>query len=311
MDRATENKVVLVTQKTRLEQLIYRYNTESQAKFYIEHHGGDFSDYKAEHETYYQAVRRAVEFLETYARLQIVDREQIPNYLFGVNDLVVAIGRDGLVANVLKYLTTQRLIGVNPDSQRWDGVLLPFSAGDLSKIVPETFSGKRSVKSITIALAELNDGQCLCAVNDLFIGQKTHASARYEICHNGQRETQSSSGIIVSTGLGSTGWLKSVIAGASGIIRSCCKDAAMISPRTLAWDSDSLYFTVREPFPSRSTSAGIVFGQIEKDQPVTVTSFMPENGVIFSDGVESDFLTFNSGASASIGIADRKGNLVI
>ncbi len=311
MDRTTENKIVLITQKTRLEQLIYRYNTESQAEFYIEHHGGDFSDYKSEHETYYKAVRTAVSFLETYARLQIVDREQISNYLFGAEDLVIAVGRDGLVANVLKYLTTQRLIGVNPDPQRWDGVLLPFSAADLPKIVPETFGGKRRVKSITLALAELNDGQTLCGVNDLFIGQKTHVSARYEICHNGKKEAQSSSGIIFSTGLGSTGWLKSIIAGAAGIDRYCGINTIPVLPRHLDWDSDCLYFTVREPFPSRSTGADIVFGRIEKNQPMIVKSFMPENGVIFSDGIESDFLQFNSGSVASVGIADKKGNLIV
>ena len=60
MERATENKIVLVTQKTRLENLIYRYNTESQARFYLEHHGGDFGDYKREHDTYYAAVNGAV-----------------------------------------------------------------------------------------------------------------------------------------------------------------------------------------------------------------------------------------------------------
>lgn len=33
---------------------------------------------------------------------------------------------------------------------------------------------------------------------------------------------------------------------------------------------------------------------------------MPRNGVIFSDGVEEDFLTFNSGSIATVGIAGRK-----
>lgn len=311
MDRTTENKIVLVTQKTCLEQLIYRYNTESQAKFYIEHHGGDFSDYKSEHEIYHKAVRTAASFLETYSRLQIVDREQIPNYLFGANDLVVAVGRDGLVVNVLKYLTTQSLIGVNPDPQRWDGILLPFSANDLSKIVPETFNGKRHIKSITLAIAELNDGQSICGVNDLFIGQKTHASARYEIFHNGRKEAQSSSGIIFSTGLGSTGWLKSIIAGTAGIDKYYGINAAPLFQRQLDWDSDSIYFTVREPFPSKSTGVNIVFGQIEKNQPFIITSFMPENGVIFSDGVESDFLEFNSGSIATVGISDKKGKLIV
>lgn len=311
MNRATENKVVLVTQKTRLENLVCRYNTESQARFYIEHHGGDFGDYKLEHETYRAAVGKAVSFLESYGRLQIVDREHIPNFLFGKKDLVVAIGRDGLVANVLKYLTVQKLIGVNPDPARWDGILLPFSAGDLPKVVPDAILNKRRIKTVTIAEARLNDGQSLCGVNDLFIGQSTHVSARYEISLAGKKEVQSSSGIIVSTGLGSTGWLKSIIAGAAGIDRYCGISARPALSRDFAWNSEYLYFTVREPYPSTSTGANIVFGKIEKGKPMTVVSFMPENGVIFSDGVEHDFLQFNSGAVATIDLSGRKGNLVI
>lgn len=37
---------------------------------------------------------------------------------------------------------------------------------------------------------------------------------------------------------------------------------------------------------------------------------MPENGVVFSDGIEADFLQFNSGTQATIGIARRRGRLV-
>jgi hypothetical protein len=37
---------------------------------------------------------------------------------------------------------------------------------------------------------------------------------------------------------------------------------------------------------------------------------MPEGGVIFSDGIESDYLAFNAGSSASIGISPRKTRLV-
>ncbi|MBR2715567.1 MAG: sugar kinase [Ruminococcus sp.] len=311
MKRATENKVVLVTQKTRLENLIHRYNTLGQAKFYIEHHGGDFNDYVVEHETYKKSVEKAVAFLESYGRLQLLDRDYVPSFIFGKNDTVVAVGRDGLVANTLKYLDSQKLIGVNPDPRRWDGVLLPFSADDLNRIVPETVGNVRKVKNITLAQAQLNDGQVLCGVNDLFIGQKTHVSARYEITSSGKSEFQSSSGIIVSTGLGATGWLKSIIAGASGIDRYCGVSDTLSIDSDFSWDSRYLYFTVREPYPSTSTGASIVFGKIKENEPVRIVSQMPENGVIFSDGVEQDYLEFNSGAIATIGLADKSGNLVV
>ncbi len=310
MNRTTDNKIVLITQKTRLENLIQRYNTIEQAEFYVNHHGGDFGDYRLEHETYYKSVRTVTEFIESYARLHTLDREFVPKYLFGPKDLVIAVGRDGLVANTLKYLDTQQLIGVNPDPDRWDGVLLPFFANDIQKIVPEFYQGIRKTKKVTLAAAKLNDGQVLYGVNDLFIGQKGHASARYELCFNGKSEVQSSSGIIVSTGLGSTGWLKSILTGAAGIF-NYSKNTNYVLNSAFSWDANYLAYNVREPYPSTSTGADLIFGKIADKQQLTITSLMPENGVIFSDGVEQDFLEFNSGAIAEIGVADKSGSLVI
>ncbi|MBE6587546.1 MAG: sugar kinase [Ruminococcaceae bacterium] len=310
MEHKTDNKIILITCKTRLENLVYRYNTVEQARFYIEHHGGDFSDYAAEHDTYCRAVKVCLEFLQGFGRVAQVDRAFVPNYLFGADDLVVAVGRDGLVANVMKYLTTQRLIGVNPDPGRWDGVLLPFRAEDLKLIVPDLYRGVRKTKSVTLAKATLNDGQVLYGVNDLFIGRRTHASARYSITVGERTEVQSSSGIIVSTGLGSTGWLKSVVAGARGIERyfgSERKSESVAFP----WDARKLVFSVREPYPSRSTGADIVFGSISEGGSITVDSYMAEEGVIFSDGMEEDHLSFNSGSSAEIRIAEKSGMLVV
>ncbi len=311
MERLTDNKIVIVTQKTRLENLISRYNTQGQAKFYIESHGGDFNDYLTEHETYKNSVRASLAILEKFGRIMTVEREYITNFIFGDNDLVVVIGRDGLMVNVLKYLTTQKLIGVNPDPQRWDGVLLPFSNSDLTKIIPEALKNCRPVKSVTLAYCKLSDGQMIYGVNDLFIGQKTHASARYRLSIEGRTEMQSSSGIIVSTGLGRTGWLKSIIAGAQGIGRFCGQNSDLSISNDFSWDSDYLYFTVREPFPSTSTGTDIIFGKINKNSDMVIESCMPENGIIFSDGIENDCLEFNSGTKASIGVSERTGNLII
>ncbi len=311
MKRLTDRKIILITQKTRLENLIKRYNTVGQAQFYIEHHGGDFADYLIEDKAYRTAVDTAAAFLEGYGRLQVVDRDFVPGFLFGAQDLVVAIGRDGLVANTLKYLTTQSLIGVNPDPKRWDGVLLPFAVKDLPKIVPETDSGIRKARSITMAQATLGDGQTLIGVNDIFIGQRTHASAYYALTAGGETEVQSSSGIIVSTGLGATGWLKSVIAGACGIDRYCGLKEKPGIDSDFTWESDYLYYSVREPYPSRSTGASLVFGKVSRRDPLRISSRMAQNGVIFSDGMEEDRLEFNSGATATVGVCEKSGNLIV
>ena len=311
MKRATDHKIILVTQKTRLQTLIQRYNTLGQTKFYIEHHGGDFKDLEQEDRRYQQAFSIAVEFLESYGRLQVIDRDFVSSFLFGEKDIVVALGRDGLVANTLKYLSSQKLIGVNPDPDRWDGVLVPFQTRDLAKIVPETAAGGRPVQKVTFAEAKLNDGQSLIGVNDIFIGQRTHASARYELYAAGRKENQSSSGIIVSTGLGATGWLKSILTGAQGIGSYLQSGRTLELDPEFCWSSRYLFYTVREPYPSRSTGASLVFGKIEERTPLRITSQMSENGVIFSDGMEQDFLEFNAGASATVGICEKSGNLVV
>lgn len=324
---AHDRKVVLVTRHTPLEELINRYHTLDQARFYLDHLGIEITDYEQQHQCYLKAKATVVATLEKWGRFQVIDRSFLPNFLFGTDDIVMVLGQDGLVANTLKYLTGQPLIGINPDPSRYDGVLLPFVAVEMNKLLPEVAFSKRQCKEITMAKASLTDGQTLYAVNDLFVGCKTHVSARYELAINGQHEIQSSSGIIVSTGLGATGWMKSITTGAMAIAKILGgvneyptvhgKDlkkskSAFATPITnqLTWHSKVLQFAVREPFPSQRTETNIVAGFIQQPQLLAITSQMPENGVIFSDGIESDFLTFGAGVTAKIEVAERVGQLV-
>lgn len=330
MERLTENKIVLVVRETRLAELKARFNTVSQARFYVQQQGGNFEDYEQEDTVYHAAVQEAQQHLGLLGRVQVVHRTLIPNFIFGPDDIAVAVGQDGLVANTLKYLHGQPLVGVNPDPSRYDGQLLPFLAKDLAKVIPEVFRRGRPTKSVTMAKASLNNGQTLYAVNDIFVGPKSHGSARYTINHEGRSERQSSSGVIVSTGLGSTGWFSSLVAGARGVsvalaakftvANSHGKQQAWESESTatakgkklrFAWDAKHLYFTVREPFPSKTTGVDVVFGRVAESAPLVIESHMPERGVIFSDGVEADFLDFHSGSKATIGVAERHGVLVV
>lgn len=313
-----KRKIVLVTRRTRLEDLLARHHTLSQARFYIEHLGADFSDYLKENAAYAQSLQQCVAALQDWGRYQMVDRHYLPNFVFGETDIVVALGQDGLVANTLKYLQhSQPLIGVNPEPQRWDGVLLPFQPSDLGHVLGEVASDRRPTRAVTMAEARLSDGQTLRAVNDLFIGPRTHTSALYDIELDGRRESQSSSGLIVSTGLGSSAWLKSVVTGSLGIARALrdAAGAATASPaaryQPQPWDTDRLTFVVREPFPSRSSHAELVYGNVAAHQTLTLRSRMPDSGVIFSDGMEADYLRFTAGMEARIGMAAVQGCLAL
>ncbi len=305
-------KIVVVTRQTELDELVQRFNTPAQAKFYLEQGGHSFDDIQAAHDRYRRVVRSVVDTFPRDQKHQVVDRALVPQFTFAEDDLVVTIGQDGLVSNTAKYLDGQPIFAINPDPERYDGILLPFGPREFGPFLNAVLHGEFARTNVTLAAASSSDGQQLLAFNDFFIGARSHVSARYEIEVAGRSEAHSSSGIIVSTGAGSTGWLQSVYAGAAGVIAAW--GGTVVPPPhggRLPWDSSRLIYSVREPFPSRVTQCSLVHGYLSQEMPLKVTSRMPTNGVIFSDGVEADFLTFNSGAALTIAPADKKTVLVM
>ena len=307
-------KIVVVTRKTALQDLVYRMNSKAQAKFYLEQNQVSFKEYEQADVQYQQSLDDIRQRLPRTVKHQFLDRDLLPTYQFGEHDLVVTVGQDGLVVNTAKYLTTQPILAINPDPARIDGILIPFTVAEMSAWIERALRGVVNLKQVSMAKATLNDGQTLYSVNDLFIGPRSHGSARYVLAFEGQEERQSSSGIIVSTGAGCTGWMRSITTGAWHVARYFAGGGdSPPSPEQLAlgWDSDRLWFAVREPFISKTSQANLIFGQIEPGEELVITSQMPDYGVIFSDGIESDYLAFNSGFIARVGLAERKANLIV
>ncbi len=301
--------VIIVIGKTRLEQLIDRFNTKAQAKFYIEHSGGDFEEYESEHETFRKSLDFVLKTSSKHAKMKLIERKFLPNFIFSERDVVVALGQDGLVANAAKYVGGLPLIGVNPDLKRNDGILLPFSRETYEPGLVSVLENHFSSKHVTMAQASTSDGQVLLAFNDLFIGPASHTSARYKISYGTTSETQSSSGLIVSTGAGSTGWLSSVVNMSNGI-HSIFQHTTNTVKLKMSWEEDRLAFVVREPFLSNHSQISLTAGFITPKQKLSLESNMPYNGVIFSDGIESDFLHFNAGCRVEITLAKQKATIV-
>ena len=135
--------------------------------------------------------------------------------------------------------------------------------------------------------ARLDDCQRLLALNEVFIGHVSHQSARYVI----EGERQSSSGIIVATGTGATGW-------AASIRRERHSALEMPGP-----EANLLVYFVREAWPSLATGTTITEGRLEGRQALHVQSELGEGGVVFGDGIESDRLVLDWGRQVEIGIA--------
>ena len=149
----------------------------------------------------------------------------------------------------------------------------------------------------------------MLAFNDFFVGCRSHVSARYTLIVGRKAEPQSSSGMIISTGAGSTGWLSSLLNMTHGF-------AGWLGGETQAalkmrWEDKRLVWAVREPFVSRHSKATLVAGWLEEGDEITIESLMPENGVVFSDGIEKDALEFDSGTIARIKVSQQAAQLVV
>jgi hypothetical protein len=329
--------IAIVTRPTRLEGLRRRWGTLGQAKFRMSQahaieaerrsggatrRGGklqharpvqtqqaDFDEYEHEDDIYQRVIDDLQRELQFGMPIKLVDRAFLPNFDFGTCSVVVVVGQDGLVANAAKYVGDLPIVAVNPDPTRFDGVLLPFRREQARSAVGHVLERKYRARPVTLAEALLNDGQRLLAFNDFFIGAGSHVSARYVLESGGKSEPQSSSGVLVSTGAGSTGWLSSVFNMASGVAQFLGGETPQRP--SLAWEDRRLAWAVREPFVSRQSQANLVAGWIDEPQELIVESLMPEGGVIFSDGVEADFLPFTSGTIARVRVSEQRAHLVV
>ena len=301
------DKLVIVTRKTPLEALIQRLGTRSQAKFYLEQEakrgGSDFASYEREDAAYARSRELLRRALPGKVRTHWIERDFLPTFTFGPQDMIVTLGADGLVVNVAKYAGGLPILAFLPEGVASESQLAPHPVSQAATLLTRAIAGSLVSRFITMACATLADGRSLHAVNELFIGARTHVSARYQLRVGEQAESQSSSGVLISTGAGSTGWLRALCAGAAGI-------SGKPAPCHFPAESDKLVYAVREPWPSKTTGARLVYGELASGQALELVSQMPTGGVIFSDGIESDFLPFESGAVARITVADQKAQLL-
>lgn len=286
-------RVVIIHRRTEYDELLGRHGTRGQAAFFLATRGRDLEELEERHHLTARAIAHVAASLPTDWRRGMVEREDIPRFLFAPDDLVVVVGQDGLVANVAKYLTGQPVIGIDPEPGRNAGVLVTHSPSDAAGLL----RGGGVVQERTMVQAVLDDGQRLLALNEIFVGHPSHQTARYLLSAAGAAgEHQASSGLIVATGTGATGWCSSVA-------RERHSTLAMPGPaeRRLLW-------FVREAWPSVATATDHTEGEL-RDRPLEVI-VESDRLVAFGDGIESDSLQLGWGQAVHIGPATQTLRLV-
>lgn len=114
-------------------------------------------------------------------RIAQVRRADLDRFLFAPEDVVVVVGQDGLVANVAKYLAGQPVTGVNAEPDRNPGILVPHSVASAIRMLVPAAEGQAPTEERTMLRTELDTGQTLLALNEVFVGHASHQSVRYMI----------------------------------------------------------------------------------------------------------------------------------
>jgi hypothetical protein len=290
-------RIVVVHRRTELDELLARHGPRGQAGFFLTSRGRSLDEVDKRHRAVETALAAVTVAIPVDWRRAQVERGDLDRFLFTPEDVVVVVGQDGLVANVAKYLEHQPVIGVNAEPDRNPGVLVPHSPAEFEAVLHAVASGSARYESRTMVEALLDDGQILVALNEIFVGHPSHQSARYRLRPEGAEERQSSSGLIVSTGTGATGWCQSVWRHT----HSTLELPGPADPR-LVW-------FVREPWPSPATGTSLVEGELDADQALRVVA-ETDGLVAFGDGIESDRLTLGWGQEIELRRARRGLRLV-
>ncbi len=291
-------RAVVVTRETDYEALLARHATREQARFFLHSRGQDIDQVELRHERIKAARHTVVSAIPLDWRRTSVSREELDRFLFGPEDVVIAVGQDGLVANLAKYLDGQPVLGVNPEPDVNPGILVPLPPEAVRDLLPAVSNGRAVTQERTMAEARLDDGQSLLALNEIFVGHRSHQSARYRLKHGQIQEEQSSSGLIVATGTGATGWARSIMQS-----RQISFELGPAAP--------VLGYFVREAWPGPATGTSLTAGLLSGGEHLRVRSHMQSGGVVFADGIEQDYLTLDWGREVNVGVAGRRLKLVM
>lgn len=221
---------------------------------------------------------------EIFPGAEVHRADKLSEEIFRDVDLVITIGGDGSFIRAAAFLKDQLILGINSEPETSEGVLLSLMENELDKL-QEIVSGKYRVDEMERIKVRLN-GNLLKeeAINDVYVGSANQFhTSRYVIRFREIDEEHRSSGVLVTTSVGSTAWYKS----AGG-----CPFK----------EKNKLKVLVREPYRGNVFKPRLVGGELGVGERIELEGRRHGGGILALDS--NSLYPFNFGDVAEIGLSE-------
>ncbi len=290
-EKIDPSKIIIVRRWSKLEWELHKKNT-TQEKILDHYEKMGLKDKKwSSHLDQMNSFNKLEAFLN-YPK--VLEGEPLQKADLCGMQLVIILGGDGYFSYVSHYIDDQLVIGVKADPKKSSAVLYELDVDDFINFYPMLLQGNFTIANWTRLRAVINAKPIKeLSLSDIFVGARLSVDmSRYVIYYKGVQEEQKTSGILVSTGTGSTGWWKKL---------NLTQQRRM---GTFARTSRTARFVVRDEPSSRLSGYKIVSGKIKPDEVLKIRSLV-DDGVVSPDSYSSLMYPFPAGDTVEISISDN------
>lgn len=226
-------------------------------------------------------------FINVFNNSLFIMSDDIDKHNLDTFDLVIVLSGDNIFCKISHHVNNTPILGINSDPERSTGHLTSWAINnnsDVHNLINMLNSDNYKIKNWTRLEATIDGNKITPATNEYFFGERvSNKMSRHILVHNGREQEQKCSGILITTGSGSSGWYNSV-PNNKGIFDPTLKLGA---------------FIVREPY--MPTDDGIYVGDIGPGDELILYSLNDDEGLVSVDSWEEFPFTRGSEGRISIG----------
>ena len=245
----------------------------------------------------FESHDRQVHALETIKKhlphVRVVNRNEITKDLVSKYKLVITLGGDNHFQYVSHFIKDSLILGINNDPERSEGALNSITSNEIESVIPKILDDDFKIETWTRLETSVEDITIsTLAVSEIYIGEESrYTMSRHQLIHNNDVEEQKGSGLLISTGAGSTGWFDSAI-------RDLHPNGKVISR-----DAKEVQFLLTEPHKGKFSIYKMTHGIIKENDVFEIISLNDSDGVLLIDSLEK--IKIKEGSKIKIKLGEK------